>query len=77
MWLLGQHDGALFYWRGLAGEDGDWGEAAREAIAASGEETADEELRREAWELDGNSPLDSMLAPLLKYLRTGPASVAK
>jgi hypothetical protein len=77
LWLLGQHDGALFYWRGLAGEDGDWGEAAREAIAASGEETADEELRREAWELDGNSPLDSMLAPLLKYLRTGPASVAK
>jgi hypothetical protein len=77
LWLLGQHNGALFYWRGLAGGDGDWGEAARAAIAASGEETPDEEQRREAWELDGNSPLDPVLAPWLKYLRAGAAMPAK
>jgi len=77
LWLLGQHAGALFYWRGLAGEEGDWAAAARGAIAASGEETPDEEQRREAWESDGNSPLDPMLAPLLKYLRAGTAMSAK
>ena len=77
LWLLGKHEGALFYWRGLADTEGEWGVAARAAIAASGQETPDEEMRREAWELDETSPLDPALTPLLAYLRAGAGTATK
>jgi hypothetical protein len=69
LWLLGKHEGALFYWRGLAGQDGDWAAEARAAIAASGEETPEEAQQRQAWSLGGEPPMKPELAPLFIYMR--------
>jgi len=77
LWLLGRQDGALFYWRGVAEVEGEWGAAAREAIAASGWETPGEEQHREAWEMDEASPLDPELAPLFKFMRANLATPGK
>jgi hypothetical protein len=77
LWLLGQHDGALFYWRGLASQEGAWAAEARAAIAATGQETPDETQRRVAWELGGAPPTDPTLAPLLAYWRAQTAKSEK
>ena len=77
LWLLGQHDGALFYWRGLASQEGGWAAEARAAIAATGQETPEETQRRVAWELGGAPPTDPTLAPLFAYWRAQTAKSEK
>jgi hypothetical protein len=69
LWLLGRRDGALFYWRALAGSSGPWAATARAAIAASGEETPDETQRRAAWALGGSAPPDPAFARFFAYER--------
>jgi hypothetical protein len=68
LWLLGQRDGALFYWRALADDPAEWGAAARDALAYSGQETPGEALRRSAWKMGGGPKPDPALQPFFKYM---------
>jgi hypothetical protein len=77
LWLLGQEEGAVFYWRGMAANDGDWGAEARAALAASGQETPEEAQRREAWDFGDDAAIDPVILPLLTYERAAQNAAGK
>ncbi len=73
LWLLGQVDGALYFWENLANGNNAWSAAARAALAESGHETPAEAQRRAAWEIGGGPQPDPALAPFFANLRAGQA----
>jgi hypothetical protein len=77
LWLLGNPDGAVYYWSNRANDDDAWGAAARAALANSGRETPEQARRRAAWSIGGGQPADPSLSPLFNYLRATRARETK